>query len=106
MPGFCRCCGASGRHPLRVVNVGIREQLMANVAAGMALEGMRPIAHSFAPFLIDFGLGDATVLDSLVVDWPSGQRDSWAGLAPDSFLVLIEGTGPVAVESGATARSG
>src|SRR5215475_6512186 len=44
---------AAARHPDRVINVGIREQLLIGVTGGLALAGLRPIAHSFPSFLLE-----------------------------------------------------
>ena len=45
--------GAMARHPDRVVDVGIMEQTMVGVAAGFAMEGFHPFAHSIAPFIAE-----------------------------------------------------
>lgn len=77
---------AQQRHPDRLLNVGIREQLMIGTAAGLALSGLRPIAHSFGAFLIEraweqvkLDLSHQDVGAILVgaygsYDWPAGGR--------------------------------
>lgn len=77
---------AAARYPDRVINVGIREQLMISMAGGLALTGMRPIAHSFGAFVIEraweqvkLDLDHQDVGAVLVgaygsYDWPEGGR--------------------------------
>jgi transketolase len=41
------------RHPGRFINMGICEQSIISISAGMALEGLKPWVYTITPFLIE-----------------------------------------------------
>ena len=41
------------KYPTRCYNVGILEQSMVSMAAGLAMAGFIPIVHTISPFLVD-----------------------------------------------------
>ena len=44
--------------------------------------------------ILHFGLGDAAVIDELIIDWPSGHRQTLSALAADQHYTISEPSGP------------
>jgi len=40
---------------------------------------------------IHFGLGDATIIDSVLIQWPSGAVDSYTSINSNQFITATEG---------------
>lgn len=94
----------------RIVNLGIREQLLVSTAGGLALAGMRPIVHTFAAFLVERpyeqvkldlghqGVGAVLVAAGGSHDWPAGgethfgHRDVALLDTLDGWTVHVPGT--------------
>ena len=58
-------------------------------------------AHTDASYLsandvrVHFGLGEGANIDSLIVHWPSGQKEAWDKLKADRIRHIRQGTGRV-----------
>lgn len=54
--------------------------------------------NSMSSLDAEFGLGDASIIDSIIISWPSGIVDSCAALPVNQFYTITEGNCPEAVK--------
>jgi hypothetical protein len=80
---------------------------LRSVINGHPLWQMQEVAaqtgYNSQNLLLHFGLGNASVIDSLIIEWPSGRTELMTGLSVDTIRTFTEGTGPLSVNTGAPA---
>ncbi len=80
---------------------GTRDALGTSVTIEAGGRRQRAVVHGGVTYLsqcdrrMHFGLGAATRIDKVTVAWPNGQRQEFAGLPVDRFLVIEEGASDV-----------
>ena len=67
---------------VRAVIDGVQRSLLREVSSGSGWNGSALRVH--------FGLGDATNVDLVRVEWPSGTVKEWRNIAPNQILTLAE----------------
>jgi len=47
--------------------------------------------HSQNDLRVHFGVGDATIIDSLIIEWPLGLKETYTAIPSNQFLEFVEG---------------
>ena len=55
---------------------------------------------------VEFGLGNASVIDSLIIIWPNGNIEPFANISSNQFVTVTEGKGIVGVNPGGSILPG
>ncbi|MFQ5605566.1 MAG: FG-GAP-like repeat-containing protein [bacterium] len=77
------------------------------VVSGRFIWQMRVITgHTGNSLNVEFGLGDATKIDSIKIAWPSGIMQYLTDVSVNQFLTINEPDGPVAVELSSFSATG
>ncbi len=82
--------------------LGIGARLVATVKGQNLVREQFPLNsfRSQMPNIVHFGLGDATQVERLVIQWPSGAKQELTNLAADRHIIVEEGKqGSAAVET-------
>ena len=79
--------------------IGAKVFIKANVGSG-SITQMREISSQTGGAISGenclnavFGLGNTSIVDSLIIKWPSGVIDRYGQIMPDRFLTAVEGQG-------------
>jgi hypothetical protein len=105
-PALLRCDRANSNHWLTVRLIGVksnRSGIGARVRCTTGSHSQIDEVRSGGSYLsqndlrLHFGLGSASRIDSLQVDWPSGQHDVLKNLPADGIISIREGEFPMPV---------